>query len=263
MQGSGDRAVPLRVSLGLLVSMVVLALGASTLASPAGAQILPGLFGSTTAPPTTKPPGPPPPYPVKTLLASPKGDIATYDAPNGHRIGTTGHWYGYELSMPIVQWSGNSWARVMLPERPNGSTAWVRRADFVLSNIPWRIVIHRDSTSLTVIKAGWPQFTVPVGLGVPKTPTPLGSFYVGVVEPSDDPAYGPFTLDTTGHSEVIKSWQGTGDAVTAIHGPISAKSDKRIGTTGTYISNGCVRMHLADLQRLEVIPPGTPVDIVP
>ena len=69
-------------------------------------------------------------------------------------------------------------------------------------------------------------------------------------------------LDTSGHSEAIKSWEGSGDAITAIHGSISASSDARIGATGTKISNGCIRMHEADQLKLAVIPVGTPVDIV-
>jgi hypothetical protein len=69
-------------------------------------------------------------------------------------------------------------------------------------------------------------------------------------------------LDLTAHSETIESWQGMGDAIVAIHGPISKKSDARIGTTGTYNTNGCVRMHIEDQVRLEGIPLGTPVDIV-
>jgi lipoprotein-anchoring transpeptidase ErfK/SrfK len=126
----------------------------------------------------------------------------------------------------------------------------------------YRIVIRRGSTNLTLYKDGYPQATFPVGLGTPKTPTPLGSFYLGVIERDTSPGYGPFQLDTTAHSEAIQSWQGSGDAVIAIHGPISGKSDKQIGSAGTYISNGCVRMHTADLQRLAVVPMGTPIDIV-
>jgi lipoprotein-anchoring transpeptidase ErfK/SrfK len=85
---------------------------------------------------------------------------------------------------------------------------------------------------------------------------------VAVIEKPGPPGYGPIVLDTSGHSEAIQSWEGTGDAITAIHGPISASSDAQIGATGTRISNGCIRMHEVDQLKLDVIPLGTPVDIV-
>jgi lipoprotein-anchoring transpeptidase ErfK/SrfK len=85
---------------------------------------------------------------------------------------------------------------------------------------------------------------------------------VAVIEKPGPHGYGPIVLDTSGHSEAIRSWQGMGDAITAIHGPISASSDAQIGTTGARISNGCIRMHEVDQLKLDVIPLGTPVDIV-
>jgi lipoprotein-anchoring transpeptidase ErfK/SrfK len=85
---------------------------------------------------------------------------------------------------------------------------------------------------------------------------------VAVIEAPGPPGYGPIVLDTSGHSEAIQSWEGSGDAVIALHGPISSSSDARIGTTGTFISNGCIRLHSADQQQLFQIPLGTPVDIV-
>ncbi len=165
--------------------------------------------------------------------------------------------------MPIVEFSNDGkWIRIRLPERPNGSTAWVRRSQVKITSTPYRVVMRRSQTSLTLYKDGFPQWTAPVGLGKASTPTPLGNFYLGVIEPGEGPGWGPFVLDSTAHSEAIQSWQGSGDAVIAIHGPLTSKSDRQIGSTGTYISNGCVRMHLADLERLSVIPLGTPIDIV-
>jgi hypothetical protein len=223
-------------------------------------QVLEALFPTTTT--TTTRPRPKTPMPAYKVTATPVGDVATYDAPNGRRIGTTGHWYGRQLTMPVVKNLGD-WIQVRLPERPNGKTAWIQSRYVALGRTPYWLVIHRNAKSLTLYKDGYPQWTAPVGLGVAKTPTPLGSFFITVIEHDTTPGYGPLQLSTSAHSETIQSWQGMGDAITAIHGPISARSDRQIGTTGTYISNGCVRMHLADLQRLAVVPVGTPLDIVP
>jgi lipoprotein-anchoring transpeptidase ErfK/SrfK len=123
-------------------------------------------------------------------------------------------------------------------------------------------VISVSTTTVIVYKGGYEAFRMPAGLGKASTPTPPGNFFVGVIEKPGPHGYGPIVLDLSGHSEAIESWEGSGDAIIALHGPISASSDAQIGTTGTYISNGCVRLHEADQLKLDVIPLGTPVDIV-
>jgi len=212
-------------------------------------------------PTTTTVPKPKPVVPVSTPLATPNGDIPAFDGPDGAEVGRVGFWYGYPMTMPIVEDRGE-WLRIMLPERPNGKTGWVRRSDVALSASTYRIVIRLAETRLYVYQDGFELFSAPVGIGTDRTPTAPGSFFVAVVSIPGPRGYGPVVLDTSGHSEAIQSWEGSGDAVTSIHGPISASSDARIGTTGTRISNGCIRMHEADQLKMAVIPVGTPVDIV-
>ncbi|HVA08635.1 MAG TPA: L,D-transpeptidase, partial [Acidimicrobiales bacterium] len=60
----------------------------------------------------------------------------------------------------------------------------------------------------------------------------------------------------------ITDWAASGDAIIAIHGPITSYDDSRIGATGAAISHGCIRLHDADLAQLTHIPAGTPLDIV-
>ena len=50
---------------------------------------------TTTAPPTE--------VPASTDLATPKGEVPVYGSPEGAEIGTVGLWYGYPMTMPIVQ----------------------------------------------------------------------------------------------------------------------------------------------------------------
>jgi lipoprotein-anchoring transpeptidase ErfK/SrfK len=260
--------------LGVLVVAMLAACGAReapvTAPPPAPVQALaaPVVPAPPTEPPPavvapTPPPKPPVPpvVPASTPLATPRGGILTYDAPDGAVIGDAGFWYGYPMTMPIVEQRGE-WLRIQLPERPNGSTAWVRGSDVTISTTPYRILIRLAHTDLTVYKDGVPLFTAPVGIGKASTPTPAGSFFVAVIEQPGPHGYGPVVLNTSGHSEAIESWQGMGDAITAIHGPISAASAAQIGTSGTRISNGCIRMHDADQRKLDIITVGTPVDIV-
>jgi lipoprotein-anchoring transpeptidase ErfK/SrfK len=260
---------PQQKRLALLVTvafaLIAVALGALVLkafdSDPAEAE---PVATTTTLPPTTTTttaPEPQPVVPVATALATPNGTIPVFDGPNGMQVRTTGFWYGYPQTMPIVEDQG-AWLRIMLPERPNGSTGWVRREDVAVSSTAYRIVIRLPETRLYVYKDGFELFSAPVGIGKDSTPTAPGSFYVAVIEKPGPHGYGPIVLDTSGHSEAIRSWQGMGDAITAIHGPISASSDAQIGTTGARISNGCIRMHEVDQLKLDVIPLGTPVDIV-
>lgn len=213
------------------------------------------------APTTTAKPKPKTPVPASTRLANPGRNVATYDKPGGKQIGTAGIWYGYPQALPIL-YTSNGWHQIRVPERPNGKIAWIKAEHVKVTRTPYRLVLDRANTKLTVYKDGWPQWTSPVGIGVDKTPTPAGKYYVAVIDKDKTPGYGPFQLVTSAHSEAIQSWKGMGDALIALHGPISSKSSKQIGTKGTKISNGCVRLQYADLDRLAVIPIGTPIDIL-
>ena len=67
---------------------------------------------------------------------------------------------------------------------------------------------------------------------------------------------------TSNHSNTITDWEDSGDAIIAIHGPITSADDALIGTTGAAISHGCIRLHDDDLALLGGIPAGTPINIV-
>ena len=148
-----------------------------------------------------------------------------------------------------------------LPERPNGSTGWIPSTTATLSQTTFGILIDVTTRRLQLYQAGHVVLDFPAGVGTTTDPTPLGQFYVMDVTAPEGPGYGPFMLDTNAHSEAILNWEGSGDAFTAIHGPISAGADAQIGTAGAAISHGCVRLHDADLAQLNQVPPGAPVVI--
>lgn len=217
---------------------------------------------TTTVPPSTTTTIPPEVPPVTPLATPIGGEAPVFDAPGGTQVGTAGVWYGFPMTMPIID-EQDGWYLIRLPERPNGKTGWVRAADVQRSETTYRIVIRLGERRLYVYQDGYEAFSMPAGLGKASTPTPVGSFFVAINNQPGPPGYGPVVLDTSGHSEAIQSFHGMGDAIISIHGPISAASDAQIGTDGTYISNGCVRLHEEDQLKLAPIPVGTPVDIVP
>lgn len=215
---------------------------------------------TSTMAPTTTSTLPPTVVPASTPLASPNGEIAAYDAPDGRRIGTAGTWYGYPMTMPIVE-EAPGWVRIMMPERPNGLTAWVRSDEVTRSTSEWRMVLTLSEFRVRIYKDGIEQWSSPVGIGKDSTRTPTGSFFVAVVERPGAPGYGKVVVDLNAHSEDIRSWQGSGDAITAFHGPFGSEALLRAG--GGKVSNGCLRMLPEDQIKLDVIPLGTPVDILP
>jgi lipoprotein-anchoring transpeptidase ErfK/SrfK len=256
-----DRGMARRVTVVVVGGLALLGVAFGGVLEPARADDRPFLTqllaGPTT---TTTKPKPKTPVPAWTNTVSPNGEVQVFDAPNGRVVGTAGYFFGYDQWMPMLA-AKNGWLQVRLPERPNGKTGWIRSSGVSYKKTPYRIVMDRSSTTLTLYKDGWPQWSAPIGMGKASTPTPLGRYYVSVIDHDDSPGYGAFQLVTNAHSEAIQDWQGLGDALIAMHGPINSKSDKQIGSRGAYLSNGCIRMHLSDLNRLSAVPLGTPVDI--
>jgi hypothetical protein len=170
-------------------------------------------------------------------------------------------WYGYPSILPVIS-TTRGWVEVREAQRPNESTAWVPAADVTVSRDPYYLVVSLATTHLELFFHGYPLIDVPVGVGAPATPTVTGNFFVAMKAPPPGPGYGPFMLVTSAHSNAITDWEGGGDAIIAIHGPIDATADGLIGTTGAHLSNGCIRLHDPDLARLASVPAGTPLDIV-
>lgn len=245
----------LALGLAVLISAVVVLVTRSD-AEPVAAPAT----TTTTVPATTTSTVPPPVVPVSTDLASPNGDIPAYDAPGGRQISSAGFFYGYEQTMPILE-ERDGWLRIMMPERPNGLTAWVQADQVTRSTSTWRMVLTLSETRVRVYNNGYEVWSAPVGIGKDSTRTPTGSFFVAVIEKPGHGGYGPIVLDLNAHSEDIRSWQGSGDAITAFHGPFGAQDILRAG--GGKVSNGCIRMLTEDQLKMDGIPLGTPVDIVP
>lgn len=197
-----------------------------------------------------------------TLLATLSKAAPKYPSPSATTAGLVPDtWYGARSTLPVLA-TRPGWVRVRLAQRPNGSTAWLPASDVRLTETPYRIVIDLATTHLTLYKANQIVFSAPAGVGTKAYPTPTGVYFVAFLEapPKSDPGYGAFIMVTSAHSDAISSWQGSGDAVIGIHGPLG--SDKEIGTTGAHISHGCIRLLEPDLLRLRDVPPGSPVDIV-
>ncbi len=253
------RAVAASASLSFVVvtSLAVIAVlpgPARKAPVPAPVRLIPPV---TTAPP----PPPPSPVPAATTIAQVTGPVVFRATPGGPPAGTVpvGSWWGETKELPVID-HVPGWLEVRLPERPNGLTGWIPAAGVHLSTTTYGILINVMTRRVQLYDKGHVVGEFPAGVGTVDDPTPTGQFYVMDVAPPPGPGWGPFVVDTNAHSDAITSWEGSGDAFTAIHGPLGA--DAEIGTTGGAISHGCVRMHDADLAKLQPVPPGAPVVIV-
>jgi hypothetical protein len=151
--------------------------------------------------------------------------------------------------------AGEAWYRVLLPLRPNGTSAWVRERDVELRRIDQRIEVDLSERELRYYVHGDLEEHFKVGVGTDATPTGTGMFYVWVKVDYASPyqPYGIAALGLSGFSPVLSEWPGGGRM--AIHGT-SSPSD-----LGNAVSHGCVRVLNDDLKSLLDVPLGTPVEI--
>jgi len=106
--------------------------------------------------------------------------------------------------------AGVRWVKVLLPVRPNGSTAWVRAADMVFGPITLRVVIDVGDRKLYLYRNGRKIRSFPVAVGEPETPTPVGNFAVAEVIPAGDPKafLGPIVMPLTAFPNVLQNTPG-------------------------------------------------------
>jgi lipoprotein-anchoring transpeptidase ErfK/SrfK len=245
-----------RIAVGILTAAAIasaaaLATGCSHDA-PARPAVADKVHAGTAPEPVAAPAG-------WSLIATPKGTIPRFASPGSPQDGTVpGRWYGSLSALPVIgQQPG--WFRVRLVTRPDGSTAWVRAADVTITDTPYRIVVNLAAEHLRLYRLGKQIMSAPAGIGTKQDPTPTGQYFVAMFEQSPSAGYGPFILVTSAHSDSISDWEGSGDAVIGIHGPLGEAG--LIGTSGAALSHGCIRLQLNDLARLRQVPVGTPITI--
>ena len=156
----------------------------------------------------------------------------------------------------LVLDSQDDWLLVDLPVRPNGTTAWVRRSDVTLSTHDARIVVDLSAMRLWAWEDGVLVAEGAIALGTDETPTPPGRYFLNEIQAQEDPdtLFGSWILGTSGFSEVLEEVDG-GDPVVAIHGT----NDPSV--LGSQVSLGCIRVHEDVVERLALLPLGTPVEV--
>jgi lipoprotein-anchoring transpeptidase ErfK/SrfK len=177
------------------------------------------------------------------------------------RLPTHAAWGGGPHVLLVLdsrEYKHKTWLRVALPDRPNGSSGWIRE-DFVrLSTTAWRVTVNRSAHLVTVYRNGHKQRSFRSVIGAPATPTPRGLYAIYEKLPQPDPKgfLGPWALHLTAFSNVLLNYGG-GPGRVAIHG--------RDGTSladplGSNRSHGCIRVDDSNIRWMaRSVPLGTPV----
>jgi lipoprotein-anchoring transpeptidase ErfK/SrfK len=152
------------------------------------------------------------------------------------------------------------WLQILVPERPNGGTGWIRGDAVTLSTTAYEIKIELGAHKLTLYNGDEVVLETQTVNGTSETPTPLGQYYITDpvdLQASPSGGYGAFALGISGYSDVLLSFNG-GPGQIAVHGTVQTD------LLGTDASNGCIRIdNESVLQIANTVPVGTPVEIVP
>ena len=149
--------------------------------------------------------------------------------------------------------------RVLLPRRPNGSSAWISAAKVQLLRTAYAVRIDRRARSLTIRRDGRVVRRARVVVGASASPTPAGEFAISeAIRRDPDEFVGAWVLPLTAFSGTYKQFDG-GPGRVAIHGRGGASLRDPLGSAR---SHGCVRVDNALVRWMAAnLQPGVPVFI--
>jgi hypothetical protein len=174
-----------------------------------------------------------------------------------HMLAPLGRSAGGPVGLLVLE-VRDGWLRVLLPERPNGSSAWVKSDRVRLVRTRWRVEVRLRARRVTLLRDGRRRASFRAVVGAPGTPTPRGRFaiYELARQPDPDGFLGPFALHLTAHSDVLDDYGG-GPGRVAIHGRGGSSLSDPLGSAR---SHGCVRVDDDAVRALvRVLAPGVPV----
>ena len=251
-----------RVTITALVAAFVLLVGVVGAIALSGggsekkvAQAAPATT-TTTLPPTTTTTLPP----AAAVATTNVPDLQVYDAPGSTKVVTSlsaKTEYLAPRTLLVTEQQGD-WIKALLPMRPNQSEGWIRMSDVTLSQNPYKITINLANHELIFTKDGQEILRSGIVAGSPRTPTPLGNYYI--TDPVDlrsrpGGAYGAYALGLSAYSEVLFEFNG-GPGQIAIHGTNNPE------LVGQDVSNGCIRVPNEVIVEIAAQAPlGTPVVI--
>ena len=121
-----------------------------------------------------------------------------------------------------------------------------------------KIIINSASRILTLYEGNTKLAIYPLGLGKVSTPTPVGYFTIQTKEVNPswiDPSNPEYEVPSGPNNPLGYRWM-------RIKGNYGIHGTNKPNSIGHYVSNGCIRMNEADVEKLfDVVKIGTPVEI--
>jgi lipoprotein-anchoring transpeptidase ErfK/SrfK len=225
-------------------------------AQPVSAEQLAALPQATTFATVSDAPADPAASAVPSgRVVHPAATVPVFTAPGGAAIAAVPpQQLDSDTWLPIVA-EQPGWVQVLLPSRPNGSTAWLPLNDpsLTVARSPYLLRVDRAAFTLTLTRDGQETGRWPVGVGKPESVTPAGRTFVMASIKDTHPTFSPIVLPLGAHSDTYTTYGG-GPGTVAIHTwPAAA-------VYGTASSDGCVRVPPEALQVISAqVPLGTPV----
>lgn len=175
--------------------------------------------------------------------------LPLFAAPGRRPIGKIEKTLMGETWLPVVGRRGG-WSQVLLPSRPNSSTAWLKTSQVERRSTPYLVRVHVGSRTMELFQNGQRVGTWDVAVGMPETPTPTGrTFLMGsITDPSQ--SHSPVILPLGSHSDTLDTYGG-GPGTVAIH----TWPDETV--FGAAASHGCIRVPADALDRMTQVPLGT------
>jgi lipoprotein-anchoring transpeptidase ErfK/SrfK len=202
------------------------------------------------------------PSAVSWLVAKAREPLTVFKSPSAsagvRTVLPTLDSHGYPTVLLVQtyrQAGGETWYKVWLAKRPNGSSGWVRATNVGTYSTSAKIVIDVSARRLSVYRGGALRGRFTVAVGTAAYPTPTGFFFIDEkIRPSaSGGVYGVLAMGLSAFQPLLPTLGSL-----AIHGT----NDSAI--IGRAVSDGCIRMHNADVLKVSAwVPSGSPVVIQP
>jgi lipoprotein-anchoring transpeptidase ErfK/SrfK len=250
-------------SLAVSGALWMLAPVATAAASPAGSP--PATAARAAGPPATpiSPPSRPEGATIATIVATTPARSQPGAGQVVWRAEPQTDWSGEPQSLLVLGSTVRGhqiWLQVLLPIRPDGSSAWIPRSRVTLSRTRYWLVIAKRSRRVQVYVDGRLRDSFRAVIGKPATPTPdgLAAIYERDRQPDPNAFLGPWALPLTALSDVLRSFGG-GPGRIAIHG---RGGSSLLNPLGSAASHGCIRIDNGPVTWLAThVPQGAPVQI--
>lgn len=236
-----------------LAGIAVLAALALTGCTPSAGR---GLPAGTPKASVSVPPAPAPLPSVGTAATAISPSVDVYAEPGGAVVSTLANPQasGAPLTFLLAA-TKKGWLQVALPQRPNGSTGWIRSESVTLNRLEYRLEASTENNTLALYHDQDLVSTFAAATGTGGTPTPHGSFYLTELLAPINAGYGPYAFGLSAFSDVLSSFGG-GPGQIGLHGTDDSAS------IGRSASHGCIRLSNADISTLaKLLPLGTPITI--